>query len=480
MLLDVDYTEILKDYIMELYKKEGTLINLDTTLLYSYLIQIQPTLEQRKKLYNRYLGKDLPILEKKNDNINKENNILVNNFRPVIVDQKVGYIFGSRIEKTIEEKTANEQIQSFLQEIDTDADAELGKYASICGCSFGLIYLKNADGVAIPDMVLIKPWEVEVLFNNDTQEIGIRFISKYSYTEKKVIKLIEIYYLNICTVFKLIDNKFSVLEEVLSGFNVQPIVCFLNNTDVRSDFEPIETLCDAYDTLLSGRQDDIREISSALMALSGVDDFPKEEVIKAKTSGFIMLPDGGSATYIKKELDNLSVENQLKILKENIFKFTHSIDITDSTFTTPESGTARQLKFQELETKSKTMETKFITGYRYMFKILEGYYLSLGIKFDSKKVKITFGRSFKELPMDVTELTNILINLYNNKLISAKTVRENIPFINSNLEKERLKEEISVLNTDTNIDVNTDTDTNVDNNTEETGIVKKIQNIFKK
>lgn len=491
LLEGVDYTQILNEIIQNNYKEKGTISDLDLVLISNVIQYINPVLEKRKELYDRYLGKNLKIEKKSCDNKNKENNKLVNNFRPVIVNQKVGYMFGINIEKTLEDKIGNEKIAEFLKETDEeDTDTTLGKYSSVCGVAFGLLYLKNKEenNKIIPDMLVLKPWETYVILNKDIPVIGIRFVDKYNWETKNIDKCVEIYYKNLCATYKR-NNKLNIefVEEVTTGFGTQPIIAFLNNDDEKSDFEDVESLNDAYDAVLSGRQDDIMEISAALITISGDKvEIDEEEVKKAKKSGIISLPEGADAKYLVKVLDNESVENQLKILRENIFKFTHSLDINDPTFTAPESGTAKQMRFQDLETKSKTMETKFITGYKYMFKVLSTFYAQIGIFIDYNNVRITFSRSFKELPADMTELINILTNLYNNKLISKKTLLENIPFIDANLEIERLEEENNENNNDFNNDKNNenldiDNEENNDNNNElnNENLLNKIKNIFK-
>lgn len=412
----------------------------------------QPRADKMELMYNRYLGERLPIDEREFDDVNKINNKVSNDYRGEIIESVTGYLFGRPISYQINETNYGETLGANLNEtLDRwemlnnlpDLDNETGKMASICGYGARLLYV---DKEGLERAVNVKPFETVFIEGYDEVELAIR---RYAVeTDDGEVVKIEAYDNENVTYYieeggKLrLDSEHEVNPQP-HLFDFIPLIKFKNNDEELGDFEKVEPLIDAYDRLVSDSQNELEEFRQAYMKFIGADIDP-DTMRAARQSGGFGLPEGADVGFITKDVNDVFLENQKKTLNDNIYKFSHTVNMADEKFSGgQQSGESRKWKLLALENKSINKERKFTRALREQFKVLFSAWEKKGIKVDYLDTEITFTRN---VPIDMLYYADIIQKLKG--LVSDETLYANIPFIeDAYAEIQKIEEAMSVYET---------------------------------
>lgn len=446
--------EIFTKYVHALIQEQGTIEGLDLVLLADYINGFFDEKKKAHELFERYEGKNVKIFEKRvlDERLVKANNKIHIPLRAMITEQKLGYMFGVESKKESADEKANDFLKDFFQETEMGVvETETAKYASITGKAYILLFLDKRLGTDTPFPYLskIKPWEADVLEYEDEAILGVRVYNTFNLEKKQEEVKVNLYDSTYIYTFTLQGVQIHESESpVKHGFQMVPLISFKNNSNETGDWEKAEGLMDAYDSVVSRRQDAIEELADSLFVIEGLSNGKVVELSDKdrkliRENGILVVPGGGTGSYKSKTLDIAATEAQLKTIRENIFRTCQAVDLLDPTFGGNESGVARQFKFQELENKSKNTETAFKLAYKRLLKTLDTFtsiYMQTPI--DWKQVTISFTRNTANLPTDVPELMRVLTEAVRGEFISKETARKHIPFIdNAEAEVERIKEE---------------------------------------
>ncbi|OAH53306.1 hypothetical protein AWH48_12080 [Domibacillus aminovorans] len=330
-------------------------------------------------LYSRYDGDSIPIQSRTIADPDKPNNKIPNDFRGYIVNQVVGYLFGKPVAYQIDKLNYSEadytkyaaQLSHFhiLNGID-DLDSELGKVLGTCGYAARLLYIAKSGGDA--RVMNLFPWESIFIEHKGNITHSIRYYKVKNAKDEGKTR-VEWYDSKNVTFF--IENNDGEYVADAEGsfahlFDDVPMVLFQNNDEEKGDFEKVEPLIDAYDKITSDGVNEVETFANAYMGFSGVEI--DKDVIKAmKQSGGIGLGEDGKAFFITKDINDTFVENNKKTLKENIHKFSASVDMADENFSgANQSGESRKWKLIDLENKAGTKSRKFGKGLREQYRVL--------------------------------------------------------------------------------------------------------------
>ena len=368
--------------------------------------------------YERYKGRQLPIATRTFTDPNKINNRIGNDFRGEIVDQSVGYLFGKPATYTLDKarfgsdevayKTASAALQNFLRTNHIeDLDAETGKMASICGTASRLCYI---DKNGLERVMNVNPWEVIYIYDRSLDEVqyAIRYYVMTEVGPKGQVspKLRVEFYdsQNVTYWIRRAADEF-VLDDTEAVnpqphlFSKVPLIEFLNNEERIADFTKTEDLIDAYDRTLSDAQNEIEEFRQAYMVFEGV-QVSKEMVIEARQSGAFSLPVNGKAAYLIKEINAEFLEAHKKTLRENICRFSSSVEMAAEKFSgSGASGEARKWQLLPLEQKVGIKERKFQKASSKMFEVISTAWEKKGIVIDWRDIKVSLDRN---IPLEIT------------------------------------------------------------------------------
>lgn len=395
------------------------------------------THEKYIKEYDAYTTEKLAIQTREFDDPNKVNNKLVNAYRTEIIDQVTGYLFGNAIKYSFNEdkynsdellKIHSDKLESFLimNTID-DMDAETGRLQAINGKCYRLVYTDTENN----DMIK-KLQASDVIYFDDEHSIWYYDEINEDGEEVTVIEYYETTTYSIYELKKVTDEWEEVKVKAPHNYDYMPIVEFLNNDMGMNDFKFVDTLVDAYDRLLSDTSSEFEQFRLAYMVFKNC-SIDVDTITKAKQTGAFSLPsENGNPTdagFIVKEIDTDFVDWLEKKLKENIYRFSKSIDMSDEKFSgTSQSGESRKYKLISLETKAGLKERKFKKALRRMFKVLfSKWNKTLGAQaMDYLDVKFTFNR---KLPVDLSYAGDVLNKL--SPYLSQKTLLGQLEFIDN-------------------------------------------------
>ena len=385
-----------------------------------------------QKMYDEYKG-NVPVKHREYD-YNSKTKIdrkLANDYRGYIVDTLTGYTFGTPVSYSIDKdqydidtnyEKVTEKLKLFIRNNSiSDIDAETAKKASICGYGARLLYIDN-DGLV--RLMNINPWEC-VFVNNyskDEPEFALRYykleyrnadnsIEYNIYAEWYDKEYVEDFVQENGVFFPVKDSRKKHM------FNGVPLIEFPNNAERMGDFEKVRELIDSYDILLSDTQSELEEQRLAYLVFSGA-QIDRATMEEAKKTGAFSLPDPqDTVRYLVKNLSDTVIQNHKATLRENIHKFSKTVDMSDEKFSgASQSGESRKWKLLAMENLAVIKERKFSKSVRNMFRMIEEVWID---KLDPIIPASIMWNLTRNLPIELTQEATLLTML--NGVISNKT-----------------------------------------------------------
>jgi len=420
--------DMYKNYLLRRLKKTVIPSEDEIDLLRSRCHHEIKYIEHNLRKYN---NRDIPIYQKKVINKLKSNAKISFDYRAEIVDQLVDYITGIPVDY----RHTDESIETFINEFAEYAELDSLNQESLtdllsCGRAYRLLYvdehgeysainLHPASTITLDDekgnAVFAFRFYVELDDNEDEVEVCEFFDDTNIYT------------------FKGEGWQLESVEPHL--FGMMPVINMYNKKSKMPDFAKVEAQIDALNEIVSNHQDEINEFRNAYMVFKNA-TLKEEDYEKILKTGAFQIPDNSDVSFLTKNMDVVAVDTQRKMLLENIYRLSKTIDMekfNDSS----ESGESRMWKLIMLENRAK-QKTIFLRRFlRRMFLILSTSTSVKGIDFDIDDIGLQFNRS---LPID-EKYTGEALNLYAN-FVSTRTLLERVPFIdNVDEEIERLRED---------------------------------------
>ena len=416
-----------------------------------------------KRAYQNYKSKSLPIQSRTLLDPNKINSKLNLSFRALIVDQGLGYAFGIPVTHEIKnteislnqdkytEKEifqANMLLKDFIIKTrEHKKNLMQSVYSSTGGYSARLFYIDDTGNI---NYVVYPAWNSIFLneFNDDSYEFGLIYYNDVNIQGEKIINVKYFDSKNVIEYEGKVENdkKDKTFKEIAtkpSVFDYMPMIKFKNNLQELNDFHMIESLVDGIDKVVSDAQNEIEEQRLAYIVIQGTVDITKEIIRNARETGVFVIPDDAKIYYLEKSNNDGNIQNQYKILKDNIYNQSQSIDFTDDNFSgSGGSGEARKWKLLSLETRIGMKIVEFTGSLIQCWKIVfSGLNKKLEKPIDYFDVSNVFTRN---LPIDleyVAKYSKEMLGVY-----SKKTIYANSPIVdNPQQEIQDLEEENKML-----------------------------------
>ena len=368
----------------------------------------QEQLKSARK-YQEYLG-EVPIDKRDPKDPNKIDNRLKNDYRGMIVDTIVGYMFGEHVSYSLDPRQYSRQayernselLQSFVTRNNlADLDSQTGKMSSIAGYTGRLLY---HDRQGKEKAVLVPPWEC--IFIDDESKYEAQYAVRYypvlvetSDGMKKRTK-VEMYDdLHVYIYQEQPNGRYEQIEQRTHMYQRIPLIQFKNNQELQGDFDKVAELIDAYDRTLSDVQNEVEEFRNAYMVFAGC-EIDEEFLNQARQTGAIQLPEGANVQYLTKDLSPEFFEQHKRTLRDNIIQFARTVDFQDEKFSgSSQSGEARKWKLLSLENKAVQKERKFSEALYQMFECLCTAWQTRGYNIDPEHISYEFARN---LPADLS------------------------------------------------------------------------------
>ena len=306
-----------------------------------------------KKLYNYYRGKNQAILNRTFNDKNKPNVKISNNFCRLISDQISSMFIGKPVKYSSEDSQALLELQ-IVNEMNKEEhhNAILAKNASIYGQAFEVMYMDANSEIrfsVLPTEEVIPIYSAGLEYD---EIIGaIRYYTIESLDDATDdLDIIEVYDHEKVTTYHNVGGALKFVDLVPHYFGACPINVYQSNDECIGDFETVISLIDAFDAGLSDTANLFQYFSDAYLVLSNAMDSSPEEFSQMAHDRVLLLPEGGTAEFLTKQIDSTSLDSYMNRLKDSIFAFSYAIDLSsDNAFGNDTSGTALRYRMMMLE-----------------------------------------------------------------------------------------------------------------------------------
>ena len=266
-----------------------------------------------------------------------------------------------------------------------------------------------------------------LIVSSDLEEnikYAIRRYRLYNFDGITYSEFVDVYDDQSITSYEYNAGSLRYLDSVNHYFSDVPIVRYANNHEGRGDFESVISLVDAYNKAQSLTLDDIEDFTDAVLCLSGY-NLDGETAKELRQSKIIQLDDGGSASWLIKNLNDTYIENIKTRLNIDIHKLSQVPDMSDDNFAGNSSGVSIKYKLLGLELIRARKEREFKKAIQRRIELIGNIERLKNRDFiDFRDVEIVFTPN---IPADNNESANIVKNLTG--LVSQKRLLSLLSFV---------------------------------------------------
>lgn len=394
----------------------------------------------------RYYDYKHEVLNRKNDDPNKPNNKLVNDYPGYITNLATGYFIGNPVTYSSDSDTNDEYLQKLKDIFDyndeADENIELAKTCSIKGEAFELIYIDddgNTRFKQVPNEQILLVYDNNI---DPTPLCAVRYYSvseptAYGQDEVLPIVKVEVYTKDSISYYDDYLGELTLIEQKENLFKEVPIIHFKNNHELTGDFEGVISLIDAYDGMQSDTMNDFDYFTDAYLLLKGMSGTDTDDTDKMKKNRIILVDENGDASWLVKDINDTATENFKKRLKDDIHKFSKTPDLEDEKFSGNLSGIAIKFKLFCLEQLAVVKERKFKKALQRRNELITNMLNLKGSRYDYTAIDTTFTRNIPANLVDLANMVNALRGMVSNQTLLAQ-----LPFVSDvEEEMEKVKQE---------------------------------------
>ena len=360
------------------------------------------------KLYDYYKGRH-SILQRAYEDPSKPNNRVVNPYANYITTMMTGYFIGEPVQYISEDEQALEELKDILDYNDEPSvNKEIAKWQSICGEGYEIVYIDkdgNTRFKALPALGMIP------IYNDDIDEdllYVIRYWTTNDIETDQNIEYVEVYSRLDITKYMKDLSGLRQLEQKYHLFGQVPVTPYYNNAECQGDFELVISEIDAYDSFESDSVNEADYFADSYLVLSGMEGTESEDIAAMKQNRVLIFPEGGTGTWLTKNVNDSWIENEKKRLDQDIHKFSFCPPMTDENFAANASGVAMRYKLLGLEDKTGVKETEFEKGLRRRIELIYGIMRKVNGDMAYLDINIVFTRN---LPQDLASVVNTVVQL---------------------------------------------------------------------
>lgn len=385
----------------------------------------------------RYYQVENDILDRTMDST-KPNNRIAHGFAKYITNMVTGYFMGEGIRVDTEDEEYKNELEKVLDIESDDVNFEIAKEMSKKGISFEYLYMNSNSEIKTRKFKAEEIIPVYSYAVDEFLEFAIRLWQEEDLIENKIIEYAEVYTKNeIITYQQDETKKFKEINRETHYFEDVPVIVYWNNEEIKSDYEDVLTLIDAYDKAQSDTANDFEYFTDAFMVIIGASggltkefdadssDGELDAVRTLRQERILFLDEKGQAEWLIKNINDTAVENYKDRLFKDIFFLSLVPALTDESFAGNLTGVAIRYKLIGLEQLASIKEKKFLPAYKKKIRIVTRMLnLKLNRNFDAKQTKVKFDRNMTENIKELAEIVALL-----DGIISRESQLELLPFI---------------------------------------------------
>ena len=411
---------------------------LSTNDIITLMYEIEKFDNKYKTNSDYYYGKHA-ILNRTFDDTSKPNNKVVTNIPKYITQVRTGYFSSAPMSMDSINESYISDVRTILDNNDfKHIFSQLDTYCSIYGHAFLVMYLDDNGEIRIRPQ---KPTEWIMVYDNSLEQKPKFAIRYYCWLDD--IDNQQMYDIELWTDKEIIVYEGSpmTLQEVSRRdhyFGRLPVIEFMENESRHGAYEDVINLIDCYELMLSDTANTVSYFSDCYLILEGMDQTDPEEIEQMKNNRILLIPEGTSASFLQKNINETYNENLIKRLQEQIFVVACTPLLSDSSFSSNSSGVAIQFKLYSMEKSIQNKENIFNAGFNKMFELIKTILNIRGATYtEEDKILLTFTRS---LPLDLTSLADSISKLRG--VVSNKTLMSQLDFVTDvKLEQEQMDKE---------------------------------------
>lgn len=370
--------------------------------------RLKASYENRRGINARKRTKGLP------------NNKLAHGFPRYIVTMTAGYLLGKPIaykpDKPETQRGLDTILDAYSKANVDSVDIELARNAAIYGSSAEIVF---ADSRSMPRSAALEPGSAFVCYDDTVEHrpiFGVHILAHYPLVGDGGA---DGYSVTVYTDNHIYGYRVPYLKDIRYTehttekehyFGGVPLIEYWNSEDERGDFEPVESLIDAYDTLESDRVNDKEQLADAILVVTGArietnDETGKTPAQQIRENKLLFLPDKDcTAAYLHNAMDDAGAEALKKSIEDDIHKFSLVPDLTDAKFSGNTSGVAMQYKLLGLEQLMRSKESWFSEGLRERLRLYARFFEIRGAKrVNPETVRIIFERSMPQNALEAAQ-----------------------------------------------------------------------------
>lgn len=371
-----------------------------------------------------------------------DGNKIVANFCQYIAKTLQGYMFGNRPTYTCAEGDAQAQeiIDAFRRQEMWLTDSKIGLDMSIYGKAFELVYLPK--GKDEPRSMLVHPTDGFVAYAGDLERDSVFGAVYFHFEDQNQTPMHTLYTYDRAYYCRWqstsLDGPWTMIEgPIPHGFGRVPLIEYRNSEEMIGDFEGIMDLQDAYNGLLSDRQDDKDAFANAMLMLQGAiigvtADEIEDGKVNLKKRRVLQLDDDATAAWLTKTMDETSIQVMQDQYAGDIHKLAMVPDLSDELFAGNASGIAMAYKLFGTDQMVAEKVEQFRMGFRRRCKLydyrMHNPTLNPAYKpqADLSKMDVTLNPN---TPQDVSYMATALTQLTAAGIVSKDTARRNLSIV---------------------------------------------------
>lgn len=286
----------------------------------------------------------------------KPDNRLAVSFPKYMVDTLNGYFNGIPVKKTHDSDDFLDAISRFDNNNDMeDEESELFKMACIYGHSFEYLY---QDEYVETKVIYVSPKDMFMVYDDSIEQKPL-FAVHYGQVDMKTTgTLIE---LNRMRDFTVDKGGLTFTEEKINPFNKLPVIEFMLNDERQGLFEPVISLVNSYNKVMSEKANDVDYFADAYMKILGA-QLDEPSIERIKDNRIINLHGLDASKVIVEFMDKPDSDSQTEHLLDRIERLIYATsmvaNISDENFGNS-SGTALAYKLQAMSNLSLSIQRKF-------------------------------------------------------------------------------------------------------------------------
>lgn len=298
----------------------------------------------------------------------KPDNRLAVNFAKYIVDTMVGFFIGKPIKVSADDERVNDFVELFSRYNDTDnSDAELAKLCDIFGSGYEMYYVDEEGNLAL---TYLSPMESFMVYDDSVLERPRYFVRIYFDSNNVMHGSISDE-----TTVRWFENQGHIVfdsEEKLHGFAGVPATEYLENEEGIGLYEPVMSLINAYNSVISEKANDVEYFADAYLKILGA--ALEENELKNLRRNRIINFDGLDAErlvveFLQKPDGDATQEHFLDRVERLIYQISMVANISDEDFGNA-SGISLKYKLQAMGNLARTKERKFTSAMNRRYRLL--------------------------------------------------------------------------------------------------------------